>query len=357
MLSRLLSYWNSLWRRPAFEASMDDELRFHLEKRIEDIMRGGLSRAEAERRAALEFGGMEQYKERCREARGLRLFDELRSDLVYSFRSLRRNALLSIGVILTLTLGIGMNTGVYSLINAEALSPRVDKDPDTFLHVFLGYARESDHRFRMNDATLGDYVAFRDGMRSLSELAGMYQFQAMLGRDDPQDVRGQLVTCNFFPVYGLTRAKLGRLLLPEECAQPGGAPVIVLSEELWRSRFAADPQIIGKTMAVNRHSMTVVGVTPAGSSVRVNSALFWVPYTMQPLVDLRKNLFRQEDAAWLWLAGRLKPGFSRRDAEAELSILARQQDQLHPGRETTLLVTDGSWFAYPGMRERAMWAC
>jgi hypothetical protein len=131
----------------------------------------------------------------------------------------------SVAVILTLTLGIGMNTGVYTLINAEALRPRVDKDPDTFLHVFLGYARESDHRFRMNDATLGDYVAFRDGTRSLSELAGMYQFQAMLGQDDPQDVRGLLVTCNFFPLHGLANAKLGRLLLPKECTQPGGAPV------------------------------------------------------------------------------------------------------------------------------------
>jgi predicted permease len=356
MLSRLRSDLKALWRRRAFEADMDDELRFHLEARIGDLVRSGLSRSEAERRARLEFGGVERYKERCREARGLRFLDALRDDVAYSLRGLRKNSLLSVAIVLTLTLGIGLNTAVFTMINAIAFRPRVDLDPDTYVHVYSSYTREPGRRMRMGDATLVDYIALRDGAHALSVLAGWRDFRPKLGRDDPQDARGLLVTCNFFSLHGLQRPKLGRLFLPEECSQPGGAPVMVLSEEIWQTRFGADPGIVGKVIEVNRQTLTVVGVTQARFSGRVNRANFWIPYTMQPLLDTRQNLFRSKDAAWLSLAGRLKPGISRLDAEAELRILASHQDRLDPGRTTTLVVTDGSWFGQPEMRQQVNWA-
>src|SRR5260370_25525292 len=131
----MLSVLKALWRREAFEADTDGELRFHLEARIADLVRSGLSRSEAERRARIEFGGVERYKERCREARGLRFLDALRGDVAYSFRGLCENSLLSVAMVLTLTLGIGLNTAVFTMINAIAFRPRVDWDPDPYVQL------------------------------------------------------------------------------------------------------------------------------------------------------------------------------------------------------------------------------
>src|SRR5438094_687060 len=115
----------ALLRRASFEQEMDDELREHLEHRIRHFLRAGLPHDEAVRRSRLEFGSIEAYKDRCRQARGIRLIDDLRADLRFALRSLRKSALLSAAIVLTLTLGIGINTGVFTLINAVAFRPRV----------------------------------------------------------------------------------------------------------------------------------------------------------------------------------------------------------------------------------------
>jgi hypothetical protein len=159
--------------------------------------------------------------------------------------------------------------------------------------------------------------------------------------NDP-GTRAMLVSCNFFAVYGLDRARRGRLFLPDECTIPGQAPVVVVSEELWRDRLGADPHLVGKVIQINEQAFTVVGIAPAGFYGRINRASLWIPYTAQPLLQTELNNFQNPDASWLVLNGRLAPGVSRFTAEAELSIIARQQDRLTAGRRTTLAVTNGS---------------
>lgn len=144
---------------------------------------------------------------------------------------------------------------------------------------------------------------------------------------------------------------MGRLLQPEDCSAAN--QVVVLSERLWRNRFASDPHIVGKVAHFNGQPVTVVGVTPTFAGM-VNGARAWFPYTLETYLKHGEDLQRPGEAAWLNVAGRLNPGFSHRDAAAELKLLASQQDRLHPGRTTILTVTDGSWIEEPEDRGKIM---
>ncbi len=273
-------------------------------------------------------------------------------DLRYAARSLRRHTVLSVTVLATLTLGIGLNTAVFTLINADSLRPHVDKDPESFLRVHTTYTKDPTHPGYPGKMTLADYSALGNEARSC-DLAALAQFDAQLGQSDPARVRALLVSSNFFSVYSLQQPLLGRLLQPGDFSP--ASPVVVLSEELWRNRFGADAQIVGKVVNFNDQPLTIIGVTPTPFAGRISRANAWLPYTLQPYLKPDENLLKPSDTDWLTVVGRLKPGFSHRDAEAELALIASQQDRLHPGRRTAVTVTDGSWFQEPERHELALW--
>src|SRR2546421_7112346 len=273
-------------------------------------------------------------------------------DLRYAWRSLQRHTLLSLTVLATLTLGIGVNAAVFTLINADALRPHVNKDPDSFLRVHAAYTKDPAHPGYPGKVTLEDYQAFDRSTRAC-DLAALAQFDAQLGQSDPVRVRALLVSNNFFSVYGLDRPLLGRLLQPADFSE--ASPVVVLSEELWRNRFGADTQIVGKVVHFNDQPLTIVGVIPMPFAGRISRANAWVPYTLQPYLQPDENLLKPSDADWLTVVGRLKPGFSRPDAAAELTLVASREDRLHPKRKTAITVTDGSWFQEPDHHDLALW--
>jgi len=273
-------------------------------------------------------------------------------DLRYAARSLRRHTVLSVTVLATLTLGIGLNTAVFTLINADSLRPHVDKDPESFLRVHAAYTKDPTHPGYPGKLTLEDYSAMGSNARSC-DLAALAQFDAELGQADPARVRALLVSNKFFSVYGLDRPLLGRLLQPGDFSP--ASPVVVLSEELWRNRFGADTQIVGKVVHFNGQPLTIIGVTPTPFAGRISRANAWLPYTLQPYVQPDENLLKPSDADWLTVVGRLKPGFSRLDATAELDLIAKQRDRLHPKRTTAITVTDGSWFQEPDHHELGLW--
>jgi predicted permease len=272
-----------------------------------------------------------------------RLEDEMIQDLRFAVRSLRKHARLSIAVIVTLILGIGISTGIFTYYNADVLRARVDKEFDSFAQVYTAYTTDPLRPGQPGDTTLEDYLAFRDQAKSLGKLAAYGDFVAPLGQDDPVSVPSLLVSANFFMLYDLEKPLMGRLLQPEDCS--GASPVVVLSEWLWRNRFAADPAIVGKLVHCNGQPVTVVGVAP--KFVGMNGARAWFPYTLETYLKAGDKLLRPGEVAWLRVAGRLNPGFSHRDAAAELRLIASQQNQLHPGRMTTLTVTDGSAIQHP----------
>lgn len=263
--------------------------------------------------------------------------DDLRNDVRFALRSMRKHALLSTALVITLAFGLGLNTGVFTLINAVLFRAHVDKDPDTFFRVHAYYS----DRFAQGLISLPDYQAYLAGTRSVRDLAAWDDVWTTLGMRTPVTVRVVLASCNFFSVYGLERPEFGRFFIPSECSLSSFAPVAVVSDELWRSQLDADPHILGRVIRVGRTALTVVGVTPARFSGRVKGVNIWIPYSM---------VSQFENEPWFTAEGRLNPAYSRAAAQAELSVIARQQDRLHPHRKTTLIVTDGSMIAEPHLR-------
>jgi predicted permease len=182
----------------------------------------------------------------------------------------------------------------------------------------------------------------RDRTRTVRELAAYRTFPALIGDDDSTGTPGLSVSCNFFQVEGLSRPLLGRLLDAGDCRAAGQAPVALISEKIWRTRFQADPNITTRTARINNRSIPIVGVVPDRTSLWVMPTGVWMPYTAQPYFDAERNFFK-DDFLWLFLAGRLAPGQTRKTARAEFDTLERQLDQLVPGRRTVVQTTDGSW--------------
>jgi putative ABC transport system permease protein len=353
LLSRLSSLWRNLFRKARKDRELTEEIDAYLEMLVEQKIKDGLDPTEARRAALIELGGREQVKEKVREVSAGHHLETLWQDVNYAARSLRKHALLSIIVIATLTLGIGVSAGVFAFYNAELLRARVDKDHDSFVKVYSAYTNDPTRAVRPRNTTMEDYLAFRDRAKSLGDLVAWAQVEAPFGQNDLVVARASLVTCNFFSLYDPGQPLLGRLLQQEDCSV--ASPVVVMSERLWRNRFAADPQIVGKVVHFNGQPVTVVGVTPNFAGM-VQGTRAWFPYTLETSLKLSDNLLRPGEAAWLEVEGRLNPGFSRKDAAAELYLLAGQQDRLHSGRTTRLAVTDGSPIQEPVDGKRLIWA-
>ena len=269
-------------------------------------------------------------------------------DMRYGLRLLRKNLPLAATIVATLTLGIGVNVSVFTLLNAVAFRPRVP-DPGSFVRVSPVY--NGDGLSPVGGVTSGEYLMYRNA-RSLRGLAASFRAFVTVGSDRSSSVPALLVSCNFFSVYGAERPRLGRFFRSDECVDSSPAQVVVISEESWRTRFGADPQIVGRLISLDDERFTVIGVAPAESPAQITETSVWIPYTTQPLLSLGFEAFRKP-WPWLWIDGRLGQGVSRGTAEAELTVLAHQLDAGQHGRRTTLYVTDGSMLSLQPILNRA----
>jgi len=273
--------------------------------------------------------------------------DDLHRNLRHGLRQMAGAPLLTLATLLTLTLGIGVDAGVFTLINGMMLRPRVEADVASFAHLYAEYSGRGAHDLG-GQMSLQAYRAMREAP-SLQQLAAWSPVRIRL-EDDATPDTGLYVSCEFFSVYGLDRPRLGRLFRPDECAQAPGPPVAVLSEELWASRFHRDPALIGKPVLLNRQPFVVVGVAPLNFSGRLRGLGVWLPYTTQPLLTSSEDRFRLDDSPWLWLEGRLRPGRSRTQLAAELNVIAARLDRAHPDITTTVDVSSGAMIDDPNAR-------
>ena len=286
------------------------------------------------------------------------MLDDFKADFLFALRSVRQNKLLSAVVVITLAIGIGLDAGVYSVINITAFRPRIDDDPESFAVFFPAYAQNGVTRSALR-STLPDFTSLQQSTRTLRHLTAWSEFRVPYSQDEPSELRALLVACNFFSVYSLPRTSpaplLGRLLTPDDCRE--ARPVILLSEGVWRNRLGADPQIAGKIFHFNQQPLTVIGVLPSPYAGSINGAEVWMPYTVQPNLNLGVDLLHSSPPQpWLSLAGRLNHGFARRDAASELQTLVAQLDTQYPGRRTTITAGDGSWFDHPNAKATATWS-
>jgi putative ABC transport system permease protein len=314
-LGTLLAF---MFHRSQVEREMEDELRSHLEARADDLERQGLSRAEAERRARLEFGGYERYKEECREALGSRLLGELIADLRYGLRVLRKNPGFTVVAALTLALGIGANTAVFSVVSAVLLRRLPYSDPDRLVWITEFWPR-------LNNTIVPspDFLNWRDQNQVLESVAAYGGFGELnlSGSGQPERIDGIGVTWNFFPMLGI-RPALGRGFLPEE-DRPAGPPVVILSHSLWQRRFRSDPSLVGKMITLDEKGYTVIGVMPASFRFPGN----WSPELFAPSDLPLKADWSARQLAMVGVIARLKPGASLERAKSDVLTINRRSDK------------------------------
>jgi hypothetical protein len=275
--------WRGIFGRTRWERDLDDEFSDHLQRRADDLMRGGLARAEAQRRARLEFGAREAFKEQCREAHGFGCLDGLWQDLRYGWRTLRRSPVFCGVAIASLALAIGANTVVFSAVNALLLRPLPVADPGRVYS--MNFNRYLAHSFP-------NYRDIRDRNSVFASLFATRMVAASLDHGgSAQRVWGYLVTGNYWDALGISPT-IGRFFSPAEDRQPGGAPYAVLSYACWRHRFGGDPQIAGTTVRINGLAYTVLGVAPRGfqGTELLYWPEIWIPMSMQAAVEGRSWL-------------------------------------------------------------------
>ena len=351
LLSRVRSWLSAVTRRSRMEGEMDAELRFHIEAFAEDLVRGGVPREEALRRARIEFGGVERAKEECREARGVNFIGSLVQDLRFGLRMLRKNAGFTVTAVLALALGIGVNTTVFTGFDAVALRPRAVKDPDRLVSVFLtaegvnhgGFSYPDYAYYRDHSKTLSDLAMWSGGVLvttpdlSVSRPEDVAHVAGAIGFHLPQLLQGsaQRLSCvfvsgNYFQLLGAQPAA-GRLLQPED-DKVEAAPVVVLSGNFWQSQFHSSPNVVGSTLHLNRVAFTIVGVTPVDYLGTLSTVpVLWAPVVARPLVGdgTRESLQNRSVGAGI-VYGHLNAGVSLPDAEAELNVLAGQLRVAYP---------------------------
>jgi putative ABC transport system permease protein len=258
LFSRLRHALRAAFRRDDVERELDSEVKFHLEMEAKAHERAGSSRHEARANALRSFGGVEQAKEACRDSWGTRFLDHLRQDLGYGLRGLRHNPGFSFVVILTLALGIGANTAIFSVVHGVLLRdlPYADADRLVLLNQSAPKAGQPSLGF-----SVPDFMDFRERSRAFSGLAEYHSMGfILLGRPEPERVQTAVVSDNYFEVIGV-KPILGRGFLPGE-DQPGAPAVLVLSHDFWRRSFGGDPNIVGQIFEMNNRPHTVVGVLP-----------------------------------------------------------------------------------------------
>lgn len=321
--------------RDRIERDIDDELAFHVEAHTRDLISEGVPPEEARRRALATFGGMAPIRELTRDASGGRWLEDLLSDLRYAVRSFRHQPGVTVVAILTLTLGIGANTAIFSMVNGLLLRPLPVRDPGRLV-LFSGDASEGTSsstpppsgRWDVFSSEAYEYLRSRSlPLQSIGAFASGEQTVALgLSGQPAQDLRARahLVSGNYFDVIGAAPA-LGRMLSNDD-DRPSAVPVAVASDLFWRQRLGADPAAIGRTVTINGTPFGIVGVMPSeffGERVRRSPDL-WVPLVHQPQVQLRASAAARPELYWLSLFGRLGPRQTIAGAQAATTSALRQ---------------------------------
>src|SRR2546423_11847506 len=331
-----LAYLRSLaarfFRRSQTESELEEELRAHIQLRADDLERAGLGRTEAERRARIEFGGHERFKEESREAIAGNVIDRAVQDVRFSFRTLRKSPAFFAVAVVTLTLGIGATVAAFSVVNSVLLRPFAFNDPSRLLWI---YAQRVDTA--RTSFSLPEYCDYRDQNTSFEGLAAIGSYTANLSdSSEPERVQGARLSANIFGILGL-RPLVGRILIAAD-DQNGAPAVAMISFGLWSRRYARNPDVIGQFVQLNGEPRQIVGVLPSTFALPNLDTDVVVP--LQPESDPRRNA--RNSVSFLRFVGRLKPNVTPQQAQAELDAirqnLRRQFPDAYAGKIGSTLV-------------------
>jgi putative ABC transport system permease protein len=328
----LRSWLFGVFRRRRVEADLATEIEFHIETRAHDLIARGMSPAVARRTARIEFGSVERYKEEVRSARGLRFMDEAVSDLINGVRALRRAPGFTLAAGLSLALGIGANTLVFSLLDSTVLKPLALPEPDRLVAI---WTVGSDRPEELGTSSITRYTSWRDHARSFESVAaynGIACGVKTLGFEQdgvaPERILGQTVSPSMFRTLGV-QPMMGRVFTDAEDVVDQVAPVAVISHRMWQRRFLGDPAIVGKVFTLDRAKTTIIGVMPEGFEFFGRDREFFAPLCLtRAQVEGR--------AGGNSIIARLKPGVSIAQAQAELDSLSTRLAADDPRRHEGL---------------------
>ncbi|HEV2663441.1 MAG TPA: ABC transporter permease, partial [Blastocatellia bacterium] len=319
MMDTLSQLWRRLLfylRRDRFDRELEEEMRFHLEMKARENAEAGMGPLEARYAARRQFGNQTILQEVSRDMWGVRSIETLFQDLRYGVRVLLKNPGVALIAVLTLALGIGANTAIFSVVNAILLRPLFGRESDRLITIYHSYPK-TNLTTGGSAASFVDYQQRGTVFESVAVSAGA-SFN-LTGQGEPERVEGRRVSAGYFMTRGVTAA-LGRTFLPDE-DKPGNHYVAIISYGLWQQRFNADPNMLGRSIMLNGENHTVVGVMPEAWSRRNE---IWIPLalTAEQLADRGYEFLR--------MTARLKPGVSLEQAQVAMNTLAQQLMQERP---------------------------
>jgi putative ABC transport system permease protein len=319
------------FRKRNREAALDSELRFHIDQRTAELVAEGVNAAEAHRRAMVEFGGIESVKEECRETGAMYLLRTVLQDVRYALRQLCRDPGFAVVAVATLALGIGANASVFSVVNAVVLQPLPYSRPHQLVQIIVSKQGGGVNR---TGASYPDFLDWRSGNHAFSSVAAYQEtFFTLTGHGRPKLMAGTDATPSLFSILGVTPL-LGRAFTWQD-ERPASAPVALISESLWRSRYGASPDLIGETIKLNEKPFTVVGILP--SSFRFpfgpKRPEIWLPVTQDPTFGVLATL---RAAHYLKVIARLRQGVGVSQAQAQMDTILNRLAADYPK-------TDAGW--------------
>jgi predicted permease len=321
--------WRALWRGAALDRELDAEVRFHVEMETQKYVAAGLAPDAARRRALKVFGPMEKYKEEVRDTRGVGRIEAVAHDVRYAIRTLRKNPGFALLAIVTLALGIGANTAIFSVLDAAYFSRYPLRAPERLVRV---YGEDRERGATQLGFSYPRFVFFRDHQTMFEGFAAVsFNSFTLEGRGDAEQIPGAAITSDFLQTFG-AEPVIGRFMRPDE--ENGGA-VVVIGEDLWRTRFAARDDAIGQTMTLSGNLFTIIGVAPRLPAFW--DADVWLPDPFVPPGLTRELMMR--GVTFLAAVGRLKPGVSTEQAAEEMAVLASRYRNEFPAN------ADSAWAA------------
>ncbi|HKP93560.1 MAG TPA: ABC transporter permease [Chthoniobacterales bacterium] len=321
---KLFSKGGSLWRNTISKGRIDRELTEEVGSFVELLtekkMKQGLNETEARREAMLEVGGVEQVKEEVRAGRTGFALETFFQDLRYGFRSLRKKPGFTLTAVVALALGIGANSAIFSVINGVLLRSLAYQDSDKIVMVWERSLRSNRSQ---NVVSPANFLDWKKQATSFEHFAACWDTRVnVTSGGEPEEIQVQRVSADFFSVLGVA-PNLGRSFRREEDVSGAISPV-VLSYELWQSRFGGNPGILGQPVTMSGRTMNVIGVMPPGFHFLNNQVKAWIPLALDPAKDWRKS------GRFLRSVARLKPGRTAQQAQAELDAIARQLETAYP---------------------------
>src|SRR2546421_11783172 len=340
-LRRFFKRLSSWARTQQDEERLQAEIEEHLAMQTSENLQAGLSPTEARRQAVLKFGAVQAIKEDYRGQKGLPFLETLAQDTRYTLRGLRKALAFTIATVLTLALGIGATTSIFTLVHAVLLTSLPVANPDELYRLGResrccyqgGYSQEKE--FSLVSYEL--YKYFRDNTKGFSELAAFPAPEPLFGvrragnSEAAQSYPGEFVSGNYFTMFGI-KAYAGRTLTAQD-DQPGAPSAAVMSYRLWQQQYGSDPSVIGGMFSVDGKPFTVVGITPPGffgDALRNTAPDFFLPLNTEPYVQVDADL-NKYDTHWLDLIGRIQPGATPASVEAHMRVALKQWLRSHWG--------------------------